>query len=411
MATAQVTQTVDLLDGYMYARDPYPVYAWLRENDPVYWDEKNEIWGVSRHADVLAVEKNTDLYSSASGSRPKIEMSDSMINMDDPDHQRQRMLVAREFTPRAVRKQEDKIKAVVTELIDRVAPRGWCDVVYDLAAPLPAYMIGERLGYPPEMWSRVMHWSEATMQGGGGPAFHTVQGDRAIEDWMGVTYELVQKRKADPQDDLISMWCHKELDGQPLSDEDIMHEVLLVLDGGAETTRTVIGTTCLALMENPEQRQILIDEPEVIGESAVEEFIRYVSPILNMRRTVTTAHELHDKTLNEGDEVLLMYASANRDPEVFESPDQMDVRRDARHHLSFGFGTHFCLGASMARLQIKVMFEELTRRLPDMRLEPFYEPQYRAGAFTRGLTGLNAEFTRSEPEGDGSLGMFPIAVQ
>ncbi|MCY3910399.1 MAG: cytochrome P450, partial [bacterium] len=276
MATAQVTQPVDLLDGYMYAHDPYPVYAWLRENDPLYWDAKNEIWGVSRHADVLAVEKNTDLYSSASGSRPKIEMSDSMINMDDPDHQRQRMLVAREFTPRAVRKQEDKIKAVVTELIDRVAPRGWCDVVYDLAAPLPAYMIGERLGYPPEMWSRVMHWSEATMQGGGGPAFHTVQGDRAIEDWMGVTYELVQKRKADPQDDLISMWCHKELDGKPLSDEDIMHEVLLVLDGGAETTRTVIGTTCLGLMENPDQRQILIDEPEVIGETAVEEFIRYV---------------------------------------------------------------------------------------------------------------------------------------
>ena len=149
MATTEVTQPVDLLDGYMYADDPFSIYAWLRENDPVYWDAKNEIWGISRHPDLLEVEKNTDLYSSASGSRPKIEMSDSMINMDDPDHQRQRMLVAREFTPRAVRKQEDKIKAVVTELIDRVAPRGWCDVVYDLAAPLPAYMIGERLGYPP----------------------------------------------------------------------------------------------------------------------------------------------------------------------------------------------------------------------------------------------------------------------
>lgn len=411
MATAEVTQPVDLLDGYMYAHDPYSAYAWLRENDPVYWDVKNEIWGISRHADLLAVEKNTDLYSSASGSRPKIEMSDSMINMDDPDHQRQRMLVAREFTPRAVRKQEDKIKAVVTELIDRVAPRGWCDVVYDLAAPLPAYMIGERLGYPPEMWHRVMHWSEATMQGGGGPAYHTVQGERAIEEWVGVTYELVQKRKADPQDDLISMWAHKELDGKPLSDDDIMHEVLLVLDGGAETTRTVIGTTCLALMESPDQRQILIDEPEVIGETAVEEFIRYVSPILNMRRTVTTAHELHGKTLNEGDQVLLMYASANRDPAAFEDPDQLDVRRDARNHLSFGFGTHFCLGASMARLQLKVMFEELTRRLPDMRLEPFYEPSFRPGAFTRGLERLFVEFTRSEPEGDGALGMFPITVQ
>ena len=411
MATAQMTQPVDLLDGYMYARDPLPVYAWLRENDPVYWDAKNKIWGVSRHADILAVEKNTDLYSSASGSRPRIDMSDSMINMDDPDHQRQRMLVAREFTPRAVRKQEDKIRAVVTELIDRVAPRGWCDVVYDLAAPLPAYMIGERLGYPSELWHRVMHWSEATMQGGGGPGFHTVQGDRAIEEWAGVTYELVQKRKADPQDDLISMWAHKELDDKPLSDEDIMHEVLLVLDGGAETTRTVIGTTCLALIENPGQRQILIDEPEVIGDSAVEEFIRYVSPILNMRRTVTAAHELHGKTLNEGDQVLLMYASANRDPAAFDNPDDFDVRRDARHHLSFGFGTHFCLGASMARLQLKVMFEEMTRRLPDMSLEPFYEPQFRAGAFTRGLIGLNVEFTRSEPVGDGALGMFPIAVQ
>ena len=411
MTIAELDQTVDLLDGYMYAHDAGPVYAWLRENHPLYWDAKNEIWGVSRHADVLAVEKNTDLYSSASGSRPKIEMADSMINMDDPDHQRQRMLVAREFTPRAVRKLEDKIRAVVTELVDRVAPRGWCDVVYDLAAPLPAYMIGEKLGYPPEMWSRVMYWSEATMQGGGGPAFHTVQGERAIEEWAGVTYELIQKRKADPQDDLISMWAHKELDGQPLSDEDIMHEVLLVLDGGAETTRTVIGTTCLALMENPDQRQVLIDEPEVIGETAVEEFIRYVSPVLNMRRTVTSTHELHGNTLNVGDEVLLMYASANRDPRAFENPDQLAVRRDARHHLSFGFGTHFCLGASLARLELKIMFEEITRRLPDMRLEPFYEPRYRPGAFTRGLEGLNVEFTRSEPEGDGALGMFPVTVQ
>jgi cytochrome P450 family 142 subfamily A polypeptide 1 len=180
-----------------------------------------------------------------------------------------------------------------------------------------------------------------------------------------------------------------------MTDEEIIHETLLLLDGGAETTRTVIGSTMLDLVNHPEQRQLLIDQPELLSTTAVEEFIRWVTPILNMRRTITEDHELHGQHLRAGQQVLLMYSSANRDPRAFDEPERYDVRRPANHHVAFGFGTHFCLGASLARLEIKVMFEELLRRIPDWRLQPFADPQIQPAAFARGLKSLRIEFTPS----------------
>lgn len=405
-AETSTRRSINLLDGHWYAGDPYDDYAWLRANDPIYRDEINSLWGISRYEDVLAIEKNPALYSSASGSRPLIDMSNSMINMDDPAHQQQRLLVAREFTPRAVKKLEGRIRAIVTELIDNVCERGWCDLVHELAAPLPAVLIGEKLGYPTSIWRDVMEWSEATMQGGGGPGFHTVRGDRAIESWYVATAEIMEARRTAPQDDLISMWLTKEVDGQPLDDAEVMQEVLLVLDGGAETTRTVIGSATLALLQQPDQLQLLRERPEILGDTGVEEFIRFVTPILNMRRTVVADHELHGKQLRAGDQLLLMYSSANRDPEVFDEPDRINVLRAHNQHVAFGFGTHFCLGASLARVELRIMFEEVLRRLPDLRLEPWFAPQIQPGAFTRGLTGLRVEFTPTEREGDGALGLF-----
>lgn len=405
MTGVETQPTIDLLDGHWYADDPYPGYAWLREHAPVYWDDHRGLWGISRHADILAIEKDPVTYTSSKGSRPLTDMSESMINMDDPAHQQQRMLVARQFTPRAVRALEDYLREIVTALIDRVCERGWCDVVADLAAPLPAIVIGDKLGYPRALWPKVKWWSEATMQGGGGPHFHTIQSESAIADWAATTLPIIEQRRAEPADDLISVWCHKEIDGQPLPVEDILQEILLVLDGGAETTRTVIGSACLELIRQPDQRQILLDDPSIIGDTAVEEFIRWVTPILNMRRTVTRDHELHGQTLRAGDQVLLMYSSANRDPAAFDDPDRFDVRRAHNHHVAFGFGTHFCLGASLARLEIKVMFEELLRRLPDMRLQPYADPRKQPSAFACGLKDLFVEFTPTPREGDGVAGL------
>jgi cytochrome P450 family 142 subfamily A polypeptide 1 len=221
---------------------------------------------------------------------------------------------------------------------------------------------------------------------------------------------MIQDRRAEPRDDLISLWCHKKVqmtapDGtgpiveRAMTDDEIIHETLLLLDGGAETTRTVIGSTVLELIRHPDQRQLLIEEPHRIGETAVEEFIRWTTPILNMRRTVTEDHDLHGQKLRAGDQVLLMYSAANRDPEAFERADQYDVRREHNQHVAFGFGTHFCLGASLARLEIRVMFEELLRRIPDMRLAPWADPQIQPAVFARGLKSLRIEFTPSPREG------------
>ena len=401
--TATETPTINLLDPQFYV-DPYPAYRWLRDNDPVHWDPVHRIWGVSRYDDVVAVEKDTGVYSSLWGSRPATDQRDdtSMINRDDPEHQKQRMLVARQFTPRAVKQLEDYLRGIVTELIDDVAAAGTCDAVAALASPLPAIAIGEKLGYPRELWPKVREWSEVTMhESGQNPPDGSPQEPNermvgAMMDFAGVTMELIAERRANPQQDLISTWATTEVDGRRWDDGEIMSECLLLLDGGAETTRTVIGSIIRELALQPDQRQILIDRPEVLAETGVEEFIRWVTPILNMRRTVTRDHTFRGRELHEGDQVLLMYGAANRDERVFTDPDRFDVTRAHNHHVSFGFGTHFCLGSSLARIEIRVMFEELLRRIPDWRLVPGAEPKVLGATFTRAYDAVPIEFT---PEG------------
>jgi len=399
-----MTIDVNLLDGAFYAGDPYPVYALLRDDAPVYRDPVNRIWGISRYADIVEVEKHTTRYSSAQGSRPRIVGDVSMINNDDPLHQHKRRLVARRFTPRSVKEHEDHVRGIVTELIDAVAPRGECEVVASLAAPLPARVIGEMLGFDADLWRKCLEWSEVTMYEGGqyatdGSVRETA--DRTIHavlEFAEATIAVIEARRDDPRDDLISAWVHSAVefpDGtvRAMTDDEIVHEALLVLDGGAETTRTVIGSIMLELARRPEQRARLLADPTILAATGVEEFIRWVSPILNMRRTATETHDLHGQAIAAGDELLLMYSSANRDERVFTDPETFDVTREHNHHVAFGFGTHFCLGASLARLEIRVMFEELLRRIPDWRLAPGAEPTVVPSAFTRGYDSIPIEFT------------------
>jgi cytochrome P450 family 142 subfamily A polypeptide 1 len=399
-----MTIDVNLLDGAFYAGDPYPVYAQLRDDAPVYRDPVNGIWGISRYADIVEVEKHPTRYSSAQGSRPRIVGDVSMINNDDPLHQSKRRLVARRFTPRSVKEHEHHVRGIVTELIDAVAPRGECEVVASLAAPLPARVIGEMLGFDAALWRKCLEWSEVTMYEGGqyapdGSVRETA--DRTIHavlEFAEATIAVIEARRDDPRDDLISAWVHSAVefpDGtvRAMSDDEIVHEALLVLDGGAETTRTVIGSIMLELARRPEQRARLLADPTILGATGVEEFIRWVSPILNMRRTASETHELHGQTIAAGDELVLMYASANRDERVFADPETFDVTREHNHHVAFGFGTHFCLGASLARLEIRVMFEELLRRIPDWRIAPGAEPAVVPSAFTRGYDAIPIEFT------------------
>jgi cytochrome P450 family 142 subfamily A polypeptide 1 len=391
---------IRLLDGDFYAGDPYPTYSWLRENSPVHRDSKHGIWGISRFADIVAIEKNTKLYSSLPGSRPRTPPDGSMINADDPHHNRRRRLVSPRFTPRAVRQHEADVREDVTELIDSIVDRGECEVVESLAAPLPAMVINRWLGFPPEMWKKCKWWSETTMLAGGRYTPDGVMDFGAVPEALDAVGEFAQEilalaelRRKSPRDDLVSIWANVECEGEKLSDADIIAEALLVLDGGAETTRAVIATTVMNLFEHPEERAKLAADPTPARMTvAVEEFIRWVTPILNMRRTAMQTHELHGQTIREGDEILLMYSSANRDPAQFDEPDRYDVSRKRNSHLAFGVGTHFCLGASVARMELRLMFEELMKRIPEMHLVADRLPKIVPSCFTRAPDAVHVEF-------------------
>ncbi|HMG26521.1 MAG TPA: cytochrome P450, partial [Acidimicrobiia bacterium] len=382
---------IDLLDGDLYAGDPDATYSWLRRHAPLYRDEVNRLWGVSRYHDVVAIEKDPETFCSSEGYRPNLPADDSMIGNDDPRHNERRRLVSRRFTPKAVARHEGKVRDVARGLVDRVAEKGRCEVVEDLAAPLPAAVIGRLLGFEDDLWPRVKHWSEATILAGGGPRYMNDGVAEAFADYCEHAARLMEARQRTPADDVVSLWMEAAAEGV-LTPDQVLSEGLLLVDGGAETTRTVITGALLALIEHPDQHRRLLEEPELLP-VAVEEFIRWVTPILNMRRTATRAAEVAGTPVQKGDELLLMYPSANRDEAVFDEPQRFDVGRQPNPHVAFGFGTHFCLGAALARLEIRVMFEELLPRLRDPRLAADSPPERIPNAFVRGFRSLHVEFS------------------
>ncbi len=393
---------VNLLDPEFYV-DPWAAYRWLRDESPVHWDPVQRLWGISRHAGVVAVEKDTARYSSFKGSRPHLDQAEnrSMIDLDDPVHQQQRKLVVRRFTPRAVRSHEARIRAHADAILGQATSGGArsIEVIEQLASRLPAMMITELLGYPPEQWELIRRLSETTMLAGGQtPADGTLPAYRgspaaetAMMEWIPVTLELIAARRAQPRDDLVSVWCRSETDGVPWDDAKLIDEILLVVDGGAETTRTVIGSIARELALRPDAQDLLRRRPELMTD-AVEEFIRWVSPIVNMRRTATVDHDLHGQVVRAGDELLLLYAAANRDDRVFDRPEEFDVTRSRNHHVAFGFGTHVCLGAPLARLELRIMFECMLAHLPAWRLVPGTEPGIVPATFARSYDAVHIEF-------------------
>jgi cholest-4-en-3-one 26-monooxygenase len=384
----------DLLDGGWYASQPFDDWAWMREHAPVYWDAKDEVWALTRYQDILAVEKDPGTFSSHRAPRPHGDHLPMMISMDDPEHSWRRKLVSRGFTPRRVRGHEATIRRICAEIIDRVAPKGECDFVWDIAAPLPLLLIADMLGFPPDAYDELLRWSDDLIRATtlDPPTEVEQAGMKAMlafrEFQLGV---VADRRSKPPQDDLVSILCYAEIDGERLDDESIIQESLLILIGGDETSRHVMTDGMLALLEHPDQLAVLRDDPAKT-ELAVEELLRWVSPIKNMSRTVTRETELRGQTLRTGDQVIMLYPSANRDPEVFEDPDRFDVQREPNPHLAFGFGPHFCMGASLARLELKVMFSELLRRLPDLHLAGEPTPRRRSN-FISGPEAMPVAFT------------------
>ena len=404
MASHSQNPDIDLLDGHFYAGpELHRHYDWLRENAPVYYDEKNDVWALASYAEIGFASKTPTLFCSGRGMRAHMEdpITPSMINMDDPKHKRRRNLVNRGFTPNRVSGTEGKIRQVVTELLDRVGPLGECDFVKDVAAPLPMVMIGDMLGVLPEDRDKLLQWSDDLLlltTSTFTPEMEALS-QRVSTEYAGYVARVAEERRAHPTDDLMSILVNAEVDGEKLDLEGVIHESMLILIGGDETTRHVITGGMEALIHNPAQLRELQRDPSKIP-TAVEELLRWVSPIHNMARTTTQDVEIGGETIPEGSSVLLLYASANRDASVFERPHELDVERKPNWHVAFGGnGPHFCLGASLARLELRVMFEEVIRRLPDIELATDERLPMRNSNFITGIEHMPVRYSPIEPEG------------
>ena len=379
---------IDLCSGAFWAGDHHEALTWMRREAPVFFD--GHLWGITRYADIKEVSRQPELFSNAGGIRPDQGPLPMMIDMDDPDHLQRRKLVNKGFTPRRVRDSEPQVRKACTEIIDAVFDSGSADLVNEVAAPLPMIMIGDALGVRPEHRADLLRWSDDMLKGLATEATEEQQiaTANAFADYTAYATEVIADRRAEPQDDLMSILVHAEVDGDRLSDDEVLQESLLILIGGDETTRHVISGGIHQLLLHPDQWERLRQDPGA-RPAAVEEMLRWVTPIKNMVRTATRDVELHDQQIHEGDELMLLYPSANRDEEVFDDPFRFDSARTPNEHLAFGFGTHFCLGASLARLEISVMLDELLARMPKLRVaDPDADPEYRPANFISGLEHL-----------------------
>jgi cholest-4-en-3-one 26-monooxygenase len=385
---------VDLLDPHLYQCNPHDLWTWMRAHEPVYRDQRNGLWGITRHADLMQVERTSSVFISGQGYRAIWSPEEiNMIAQDDPRHRQQRMLVQGKFTGKAVAARRDEIAALTTELIDELLAHGnTSEVVHALAGQLPARTTARLLGYREELWPEVMSWSERLMR--------TDMRDRSGEvfcefvdanmEFMGALGEVARERAGCPAEDLISTWVHARIDGEPLSPYAIAHEVGLFIAGGAETTRTAISHGLRAFADHPDQWEAMAADPSLVP-GAVEEVLRWVTPLNNMFRRAAVNTEIGGVPIHRGDRIVMLYPSANRDEAVFENPFAFDITRSPNPHLAFGFGTHLCLGTHQARVSLAEVFGQLSQRITDLQVitEPDVEPNIFARAvrsFTLGFT-------------------------
>jgi len=389
---------IDLMSGAFIGSDPFPAYSWMRRNAPVYFDEVNDLWALSRHGDVRAASTDCETFSSSNGIRPKFPPLPMMIDFDTPEHFRRRRLVSSGFTPRRVRGMEEQIRATCDRVIDRVCEIGHCDFVTDIAAPLPLAVIGDMLGVAESDRPDLLRWSEEMLGSQGSLDPEDIDAAaRAFVEYTEYMEQVIDARRRSGDDrDLVGILVNAEVDGDRLDHDSVIHETLLILVGGDETTRHVITGGFHALAGHPDQLARLRRRPELIP-AAVEEMLRWVSPIKNMARTTTRPVTIAGQALPAGAEILLLYPSANRDEEVFEEPDRFDVARSPNPHLAFGFGAHFCLGNQLARTELRIMFEQLSSRLPDLSLVDDTPPPFRHASFISGIDAMPVTFTPVPP--------------
>jgi cytochrome P450 family 142 subfamily A polypeptide 1 len=384
---------VDLLDPHFHVGDPHPAYRWMREHEPVYRD-RNGILCVTRMHDLREVERRSQAFVSSQGYRSiRVPTETSMISKDDPGHTEQRRLVSDRFTPKAVSAMEDDIRGIVLEALGMAMLNTQFEVIDTIASRVPAIITCRLLGWPDSHWREVASWSERFMR------IDTLATDpvqmsdamRAGLELAALTAKTVEERRGCPADDLISRWANGTIEGRPMTVDDISSELGLVIPGGAETTRTTLSRALILFSERPDLWEWLAEDRSRIPH-AVEELLRWITPLNNMFRTAAEETAIGDVEVAPGERIALVYPSANRDEDVFADPDELDLARDPNPHVAFGFGTHFCLGAHVARLSLRVSLEELTAQLTNLR--PAAPPEYEPNVFVKGVQRFHLAFDR-----------------
>src|SRR6201995_609286 len=403
--TATIPDTIlniDMADGNFYAdrATSREAYRWMRANQPVFRD-RNGLAGATTYQAILDAERNPELFSSTGGIRPDQPGMPYMIDMDDPAHLVRRKLVNAGFTRKRVKEKEPSISRLCDTLIDAVCERGECDFVRDIAAPLPMAVIGDMLGVLPEERSMLLQWSDDLVTGlsshldPAGPEFQTVM--NAFAGYTEFTMGTIAKRRAEPTEDLFSILVNAEVEGQRMSDDEIVMEPLLILIGGDETTRHTLSGGTEQIVRHREQWDAMVADRTLLP-GAIEEMLRWTSPVKNMCRMVTADTDFHGTELRQGEKIMLLFEAANFDESMFENPDQFDIRRDPNNHVAFGFGTHFFLGNQLARLELRRMPDRVLEPLPDRRLAADDDVlPLRPANFVSGLESMPMVFTPSSP--------------
>lgn len=395
--TGDVAQrSLPLTSGAFWGRNPLDDLAWARRHDPVHWDETGGVWGVTLYDDVMTVSRHPERFSNAQGIRPDTGPTPMLIDMDNPAHAKRRKLVNSAFTPNSVRRRAESIAATADRLVDRVCERGECDFVWDLAAWLPLIVIGESLGVDAADHPTLLQWSDDLLSGLDGGEGSVEKMTEVFLAYEAYARRLIADRRAASTEDLLSTLVHAEVDGDRLSDDELIFDSLLILIGGDETTRHVISGGVYQLLAHRAQWEELRADRDLVP-SATEEMLRWVSPIKNMARTATEDTELGGKAIAAGQKLLLLYPSANRDESHFADPDTFDIRRRPNDHLAFGFGPHVCMGSNLARLEITTILDRILTRLPDLALVDEAEPTFRPANFVSGYESMPVTFTPSRP--------------
>ncbi len=398
-------EDVDIYDPAAYVSGvPHEQFELLRREDPVHFHREPNgrgFWVVTKYEDLAYVSCHPELFSSFLGGGTIIEDYEGqdlaiarnlIVNMDPPVHGKFRKLVSRGFTPRMTAYLEPRIRECATRLVNNVGKRGACDFVTELAVPLPLQLIAELIGVPADHREKLLSWTNRLLDYAD-PTVGSRQ-DMALAAMEMVQYSqiLAASRKGkDTGDDLATILCNASVDGAALSDMEFSMFVLMLSVAGNETTRNLLSNGMVLLMKNPEQQRELVNDLSLLP-NAIEEMLRMVTPVTYMRRTAVKDVELHGKLIKGGDKIAICYASANRDEDVFPDPHIFDIRRsNAREHVAFGIGEHFCLGTNLARLEIRILMEEILSRLPDMRMEGAHRRM--RSSYINGVKELQVKFT------------------